>query len=48
MADVQLGQEPGRTRARPYAGGATRLRDEKATRMGPEEALRRLEEERYF
>lgn len=43
MVDVQLGQEPGRTWAMPYKGGATRLRDRVKTKMGTLQALRDLE-----
>lgn len=43
MMDEQLGQKPGRTRALPYKGGATRLRDKVKTRMGALQALRNLE-----
>jgi hypothetical protein len=44
MVDVQLKQAPGRTRAVPYNEESVVHKDEKETAMGPEEALRRLEE----
>ena len=44
MVDVQLGQHPGRTKAKEYVGGATRLRDEVKTKMGSAEALQKMED----
>ena len=43
MVDVQLGWEPGRTKAAEYIEGSKHLRDEVDTRMGAEEALRKME-----
>jgi hypothetical protein len=43
MMDVQLGQDPGRTRAKPFDELPKRKRDEVATRMSSEEAISRLE-----
>ena len=44
MVDVMLCQEPGRCRAKEYVSGPLKLRDEKKTVMGPEVALRKMEE----
>ena len=43
IADVQLRQAPGRTRAEEYTGDATVLKDEVAPAMTAAEALRRIE-----
>lgn len=43
VVDEQLGQTPGRTRAREYVQGPLRLRDTVPTRMGTLRALQNLE-----
>lgn len=48
VADIQLGQEPGRTRAREFpAQRNLRLKETVDTKMGPLEALEGLEEGRF-
>jgi hypothetical protein len=48
MLDTQLGQHPGRTRAREWQPAPVTLRDEKPVVLDPLEALVRLEEGRSF
>ena len=48
VTDVQLGQEPGRTRAKEYEPGPKRKRDEVETRMGTLAALKGIESGRFM
>jgi hypothetical protein len=47
LSDVMIGQEPGRTAAKVFDGGALRLRDHRSIRMSAEAALAGLEEGRF-